>query len=97
MYHYSSGKKLFILQSGANVSLKHLLARTDGVRGSSQRYARDMQGDRKRKKKDNSFGLSIFLSSFFISLRCKLESASPITLVVDVMARMYSFSFRINR
>lgn len=72
------GKKLFILQSGANVSLKHLLARTDGVRGSS-------------------FGLSIFLSSFFISLRCKLQSASPITLVVDVMARMYPFSFRINR
>lgn len=50
MYHYSSGKKLFILQSDANVSLKHLLARTDGVRGSSQRYARDMRGDRKRKK-----------------------------------------------
>lgn len=55
------------------------------------------KGIEKEKKKDNSFGLSIFLSSFFISLRCKLESASPITLVVDVMARMYSFSFRINR
>lgn len=56
-----------------------------GVRSDMQEICEGIE----KEKKKNSFGLSIFLSSFFISLRCKLESAFPITLVVDVMARMY--------